>query len=117
MGNAEQATFDEYKHLEFPNVWGMIHANPVYQDADRRSTDAVRRSRVLFQKIAQARAVTLKGVMAKARIVLGESLEGIDKELEERTDGIVPGFMGVSLVRDLLEQGGELRLPVNGGEA
>ena len=59
-------------------------------------------------------------IMAKARITLGECLEGIDKELEESSDGIVPGFMALSLVRDLLkvtEEPGELRWPVSGGEA
>ena len=106
---AEEAAVDKHAGLGMPALWAEVHADPAYKAAHRRVDKIVSKSHVLFAEIAQARAVTMKGVMAKANVVLGECLEGIDAELATNHDGIVPQFMALSLVRDLLEiskQGG-----------
>ena len=99
---AEAAAVEKHEHLGMPALWSEVFRDPAYQEAEEWRRAGVARSHVLFQEIAQTRAVTLKGVMAKANVTLGECLEGIDAELVESTEGIVPGFMAISLVRDLL---------------
>ncbi len=106
---AEVAAVEKYRHLGMPALWAEVDRDPAYREAKRRTSKLVRRSHVLFDEIAQTRAVTLQGVMAKANVTLSECLEGIDAEMATNNDGIVPQFMALSLVRDLLR--------INGGQA
>ncbi len=105
FGNAEQAAFDKHRHLGFPDVWGEVHRDPAYMDADSRTNELVRKTHPLFRAVGQMRAVTLEGIMAKARVTAGECLDegGVDAEaalvLEE---GITPQYMALTLVRHLL---------------
>jgi hypothetical protein len=101
---AEQAAFDKYSHLGFPDVWGEVHHDPAYAEADERTTDLVRRTHPLFQAIGRMRAVTMEGIMAKARVTAGECLGdgGIEEEAAQYNEGVTPQHMALTLVRDLL---------------
>jgi hypothetical protein len=104
LGNAEQAAFDGHEHLGFPEVWTEVHRDPAYIEADERTTDLVRKTHPLFKNIGQMRAVTIEGILAKARVTAGECLEdgGIEEEAARYNEGVSPRYMALTLVRDLL---------------
>jgi hypothetical protein len=110
LGNAEAAAFEKHRHLGFPGVWGEVHRDPAYIEADERTDDLVSMSRPLFDTIGQMRAVTMEGIMAKARVTASECLEegGIEEEADINNEGITPQFMALTLVRDLLRINGGL---------
>jgi hypothetical protein len=88
-----------------PALWAEVDRDPAYIEADQRVTNLVRRSRELFETIGQMRAVTMEGIMAKARVTLGECFEdgGIDDEAATvLNEGVTPQYMALTLVRDLL---------------
>ncbi len=83
----------------------MFSEAPDYIEADERTDDLVRKSRPLFRAVGQMRAVTLEGIMAKARVTAGECLDegGIDAEAAlVLKEGVTPQYMALTLVRDLL---------------
>ncbi len=119
---AEAAAFNKYRSADWADTVRKVHADPDYRDASSRVAGLVGREHHLFQAIGEARATTLRGLMAKARITAGACLEegGIEEEAAEYNDGVTPQYMALTLVRDLLaivERGGELDLPISGGDA
>ena len=105
LSNAEGAAVDKHRHLGMPALWAEVDRDPAYIEADQRVTNLVRRSRELFETIGQMRAVTMEGIMAKARVTLGECFEdgGIDDEAATvLNEGVTPQYMALTLVRDLL---------------
>ena len=108
---AEKTAVEKYRDLGTPALWAEVYRDPAYREADRRSKAIVRRMHPLYQTIGQTRAVTMKGIMAKARITASECFEegGIEVEADQYTEGLTPHYMALALVRDLLR--------INGGQA
>ncbi len=108
---AEAAAVEKYRHLGMPALWAEVERDPAYREADKRSKAIVRRMHPLYQTIGQTRAVTMKGIMAKARVTASECFEdgGIEIEADQYTEGVTPHYMALALVRDLLR--------INGGQA
>ncbi len=108
--DVEEAAVDKYQHLGMPALWAEVHRDPAYIEADQRVTDLVRRSHELFETIGQMRAVTMEGIMAKARVTASECLEegGIEEEAAQYTEGVTPHYVALALVRDLLRINGGL---------
>jgi len=108
---AEESSVEKHCHMEIPAMWVEVGRDPAYQDADKRTTDIVRQMHSLYQTIGQTRAVTMKGIMAKARVTASECIEegGIEVEAVQYTEGVTPQYMALALVRDLLR--------MNGGQA
>ncbi len=108
---AEAAAVEKYLHLGMPALWAEVHRDPAYREADERSSDIVSRMHTLYQAIGQTWAVTMKAIMAKARITASECFEdgGIEVEADQYTEGVTPHYMALALVRDLLR--------INGGQA
>jgi hypothetical protein len=108
---AEKTAVAKYHHLDVPALWAEVERDPAYREADKRSKAIVRRMHPLYQTIGQTRAVTMKGIMAKARVTASECFEdgGIEVEADQYTEGVTPHYMALALVRDLLR--------INGGQA
>jgi hypothetical protein len=122
LSDAEEAAVDKHQDLRMPALWSEVHADSAYRETGRRVSDLVSRSHSLYQEIGQTRAVTLAGLLAKARVTAGECRDdgGIEEESAQYNDGVTPQYMALALVRDLLaivERGGELDLPAHGGQA
>ncbi len=111
LSDAEGAAVAKHRHLGMPALWAEVDRDPAYREADKRSKAIVRRMHPLYQTIGQTRAVTMKGVMAKARVTASECFEegGIEVEADQYTEGVTPHYMALALVRDLLR--------INGGQA
>ncbi len=101
---AEVAAVEKYRPLGMPALWAEVERDPAYREADKRSKAIVRRMHPLYQTIGQTRAVTMKGIMAKARITASECFEdgGIEVEADQYTEGVTPHYLALALVRDLL---------------
>ncbi len=111
--DAEEAACNKYcpLGLDIPSFWDKVHREPAYIEADERSDELTRALHPLYQAIGQTPAVTMRGIMAKARVTASECLEegGIEEEATQYTEGVTPHYMALALVRDLLR--------INGGQA
>ncbi len=104
LSDAEGAAVAKHRHLGMPALWAEVDRDPTYREAKKRVRDLVDRSHELFQTIGKMRAVTIEGIMAKARVTAGECMSdgGIEEDAAEYNDGVTPHYMALTLVRDLL---------------
>jgi len=89
--NAEAAACKKYRPLglDMPDFWAKVRSDAAYIETEDRCDELTSETKELFYTISDMRALTLKGVMAKARVVQGECLEegGIDQEIEQYGGG------------------------------
>jgi hypothetical protein len=75
LERAEVDAFDRHSDPDWPMTVRKVDADPAYRAADARCLSLIDRSHDPFQAIGKARATTLKGLMAKARITASQCLE------------------------------------------